>query len=104
MRTTRKKRVTHMYNEREIASLVKLIAEAVNPSRILLFGSYAYGTPNENSDVDLLVLIDEQVLTIEDRAKLAAKVYYRRKELGVRTKYDAIYVSEGDAAMTKYLT
>lgn len=30
----------------------------VNPQKIVLFGSYAYGTPNPNSDIDLLVVVD----------------------------------------------
>ncbi len=27
-----------------------------NPEKIILFGSYAYGAPNENSDVDLVII------------------------------------------------
>lgn len=33
------------------------VAEAFRPTRIILFGSYAYGTPTEDSDVDLLVVM-----------------------------------------------
>ena len=33
------------------------IAEEFHPDKIILFGSYAYGTPNEDSDVDLLVVM-----------------------------------------------
>ena len=33
------------------------IARRFQPERIILFGSYAYGTPNEDSDVDLLVVM-----------------------------------------------
>ncbi len=33
------------------------IARQFHPERIILFGSYAYGTPNEDSDVDLLVVM-----------------------------------------------
>ena len=29
-----------------------------NPCKIILFGSYAKGNPNENSDIDLLVILD----------------------------------------------
>lgn len=29
-----------------------------NPQKIILFGSYAYGKPNTNSDIDLLVIVD----------------------------------------------
>ncbi len=41
----------------QIESLSKRIAREFQPERIILFGSYAYGTPRETSDVDLLVLM-----------------------------------------------
>lgn len=31
----------------------------LNPDKIILFGSYAYGTPNENSDIDLFLIKDD---------------------------------------------
>ncbi len=34
------------------------IVEAFRPYKVVLFGSYAYGKPNVNSDVDLLVIMD----------------------------------------------
>src|SRR5262249_29158688 len=33
------------------------IAERFHPDRIILFGSYAYGRPNKDSDVDILVVM-----------------------------------------------
>ena len=41
----------------QIESLGKSIVHAFQPERIILFGSYAYGRPNDNSDVDLLVIL-----------------------------------------------
>lgn len=35
--------------------LQKLIAE-YNPKKVILFGSYAYGDPDPDSDVDLLII------------------------------------------------
>jgi predicted nucleotidyltransferase len=32
------------------------ISRAVHPEKIILFGSYAYGKPTEDSDVDFLVI------------------------------------------------
>jgi predicted nucleotidyltransferase len=32
--------------------------DSVDPSKIVLFGSYAYGTPNKDSDVDILVIME----------------------------------------------
>ena len=36
--------------------MVARIVEGYAPDRIILFGSYAYGTPTESSDLDLLVV------------------------------------------------
>ncbi len=33
------------------------IAQSLRPEKIILFGSYAYGRPNADSDVDLLVVM-----------------------------------------------
>ena len=33
------------------------IARQFHPNKIILFGSYAYGKPSEDSDVDLLVIM-----------------------------------------------
>jgi len=30
----------------------------LNPDKVILFGSYAYGTPNEDSDIDLFLVKD----------------------------------------------
>jgi predicted nucleotidyltransferase len=42
---------------RVIRRYARAIAERFQPEKIILFGSYAYGTPNEDSDVDLLVIM-----------------------------------------------
>ena len=39
----------------DINTYVKKLAEEFKPERVVLFGSYARGTANEDSDVDLLV-------------------------------------------------
>lgn len=36
------------------------IAREFRPERILLFGSYAYGTPGPDSDVDILVVMPHE--------------------------------------------
>ena len=43
----------------DIEKIKPLIIERLKPlkpDRIILFGSYAYGTPNEESDIDLFLL------------------------------------------------
>jgi uncharacterized protein len=41
----------------EIKAFSQQIVEKFQPERIILFGSYAYGQPTEDSDVDLLVIL-----------------------------------------------
>lgn len=41
-----------------IRELGNRIARDFNPEKIILFGSYAYGSPSEDSDVDLLIILD----------------------------------------------
>lgn len=40
-----------------IRGYARQIAERFRPDKIILFGSYAYGRPHEDSDVDLLVIM-----------------------------------------------
>jgi predicted nucleotidyltransferase len=42
---------------RVIRRYARAIAQEFQPDQIILFGSHAYGTPNEDSDVDLLVVM-----------------------------------------------
>src|SRR5205807_5217535 len=45
------------------------IAERFQPQKIILFGSYAYGTPHNESDVDLMV-----IMPARDRHALALRI------------------------------
>src|SRR5262249_32963514 len=42
---------------RVIREYARRVAERFDPEKIILFGSYAYGTPHEDSDVDILVVM-----------------------------------------------
>ena len=42
---------------RDIRAFARRIAEEFKPRRIILFGSYAYGKPTVDSDVDILVVM-----------------------------------------------
>ena len=47
-----------MVTRKEIQTLTDDIVRKFRPLQVILFGSYAYGTPTEDSDVDLLVVMD----------------------------------------------
>ncbi len=40
-----------------IRRFARQVAKRYQPDKIMLFGSFAYGEPNENSDVDILVVM-----------------------------------------------
>ena len=42
---------------RVIRRFARRVAERFDPDKIILFGSYAYGTPHADSDVDILVVM-----------------------------------------------
>src|SRR5438093_6973598 len=42
---------------RVIRRFAREVAERFRPEKIILFGSYAYGRPHQDSDVDILVVI-----------------------------------------------
>jgi predicted nucleotidyltransferase len=42
---------------RSLPPAIQKIVRELNPEKIILFGSYAYGNPNPDSDVDLLVIM-----------------------------------------------
>ena len=50
------------------------IARRFQPERIILFGSYAYGTPNEDSDVDLLVVMPFEGRTARQATEIRGTV------------------------------
>ena len=43
--------------EKLIQEVKNRIVSGVHPEKIILFGSYAYGTPTKDSDLDLLVIM-----------------------------------------------
>jgi len=49
-----------MIDRRKIKTFVNEVARQFQPERVVLFGSYAYGKPGPDSDVDLLVIMPHQ--------------------------------------------
>ena len=49
----------------ELKNLAAKIKKITPASKIYLFGSYAYGTPTDDSDIDLCILTDENRRKLE---------------------------------------
>jgi predicted nucleotidyltransferase len=57
----------------ELNSIIKAIFEHTQPDSIYLFGSYAYGQPTENSDIDIYIVIPDGNIDI---IELGAEIRY----------------------------
>jgi predicted nucleotidyltransferase len=66
-----------MVNLDRITALSERIVREFQPDRIILFGSYAYGEPSDDSDVDLLVVLPFQ-----------GKAAYKAGEIRTRVRPD----------------
>lgn len=45
-----------MIEKEKINDIINTIAKEYNPDRIILFGSYARNNPNDDSDIDLIII------------------------------------------------
>lgn len=45
-------------SQQRIKRVVNRLIEQLDPQKIVLFGSYAYGKPNVDSDVDMLIIME----------------------------------------------
>ena len=55
-----------------LGEATRRLADEFHPEEIWLFGSHAWGTPNEDSDVDLMVIVpssDERPIRRDQRAQ-----------------------------------
>ena len=62
--------------EEAIDDVVDQIATQFRPKQIILFGSYAYGQPRPESDLDLLVVMDTPLRQREQRRLIRQAINY----------------------------
>ena len=69
-----------MIDKNMIEEVKRRLVKAYNPLAIYIFGSYAWGNPTLDSDLDLLVVVDE---TSEKSYKRPVKGYCVLTSLGI---------------------
>lgn len=57
-----------------IQKLCKQIVDRFRPQKVILFGSYAWGTPNFDSDIDLLVVMPYDGNELQQMANVRGKL------------------------------
>ena len=70
----------------EIHAVAQRIGAEFRPEKVILFGSHAYGTPSEDSDVDLLVIMEHSGSGVAQAIEIVRQVRSRIPvDLVVRT-------------------
>lgn len=70
-----------------LANMTRRIVETFHPIKVVLFGSYAYGYPNKESDLDVLVIMDSEETPHKRviRVRQIAKIPFLPLDVIVRT-------------------
>ena len=82
-----------MVSREDIQAITDDIVREFTPLQVILFGSYAYGTPTEESDVDLLVVMDIPKSEFRNKAiEIRQRIPYRFSlDLLVRSPEEIAY-------------
>ena len=93
-----------MVTREDIQAITDDIVREFTPLQVILFGSYAYGTPTEDSDVDLLVVMDIPKSEFHNKAvEIRQRIPYRfsldllvrsPKEIAYRVSYNDWFLRE----------
>jgi predicted nucleotidyltransferase len=50
-----------MISQTTVDAIIKTIVEHVHPQKVFLYGSYVYGHPTEDSDLDILIIAESDL-------------------------------------------
>ncbi len=76
----------------QLLPYLQVLVEQFHPEQVILFGSYAYGEPNRDSDVDLLV-VKEVASSGVDESRNILKAWRPVRWLGNRLPVELLVVS-----------
>ena len=66
-----------MISEAEVVSLIKVITSHAEAKKIILFGNYAEEAMQSDSDIDILVLVDDSVANVREIVQLLYRKVYK---------------------------
>jgi predicted nucleotidyltransferase len=90
----------------DIEKVKHLIIERLkplNPNKIILFGSYAYGTPNNNSDIDIYVVTNDDFMPKTWREKMDLKLKFSKALRDMKEHYDIDLITHTKKMHKKFL-
>lgn len=83
-------------NQNFLLQLVSRL-KSIDPDKIILFGSYAYGKPDKNSDIDILVVTnnDEIPANYQEKSQIYLKVSKAISDIKQQFPVDLIVHTKG---------
>lgn len=66
-----------------ISQVVDRIKEKYEPEKIILFGSYAYGKPTEDSDIDLFIVKDTDKRRVDRYVEVKSLIYDPERRISI---------------------
>ncbi len=93
--------------EEILAEIARRIVAVLHPEKIILFGSYAYGVPSSDSDVDLLVIMPTDARPV-DRYLVVSRLLRPRPfplDILVKTPHEIVQaLAQGDGFLYEIMT
>ena len=73
-----------MNDTQDILRQIKSSVQTTDPNAtLILYGSYARGEQREDSDIDILVLLDKEKISFDDQKRIAYPLYHIELETGI---------------------
>ena len=77
----------NMTDFNKVLDRLVFLLQSSNPNKIILFGSYAKGKQDENSDIDIMVVLDDNHVAKTYQERLDKKLRIRNLVLDINRKY-----------------
>jgi len=71
----------------ELRERINAALKPLHPKKVILFGSYAWGRPTQESDVDLVVVLDSETVPSTYHEKMTNRLSVRRALDNVNRDY-----------------
>jgi len=68
---------------RTLSEIVEKLKSEYKPQKIILFGSYAYGNPREDSDLDLLILKNTNSRRVDRYVRVKKIIYNPNRRITI---------------------
>jgi len=96
-----------MLNTDIAREIIESMSHPPKPLKVILFGSYAYGQPHNDSDIDLLVVLDKSGKSIDYRSLIKNRQEISDRLFSLKKKYSIdliVYTKEEWEELKSYGT